>query len=182
EPARFERLRDRITEVSLGMIDQWLTRDVDGIFFSDDWGTQRSLLIDPADWRRLYKPCYGRLFERVRAGGAHVWFHSCGDVRAIVADLVDLGLNVLHPVQPQAMDLAELSREFGGKLCFYGGIDSQGVLITGSPADVREEVRRVVETLGRPDGGYVGAPSQTVMPETPLDNVIAALETLAEYQ
>lgn len=182
EPAGFARLRDRITEIHLGMVDQWLRRKVDGIFFSDDWGTQRALLMDPRDWRRLYKPAYRRLFDRVRAGGAHVWLHSCGDVRAILPDLLDLGLSVLHPVQPQAMDLAELAREFGGKVCFYGGIDSQGVLITGTPVDVRDEVRRVVDLLGGPDGGYIGAPSQTVMPETPLDNVIAALETLAEYQ
>ncbi len=172
----FVALRDRIVEYNLAIIDQWIARDVDAVFFSDDWGCQRGLLMNPDDWRRLYKPSYARIFERVRAAGAHVWMHLCGDVTAILPDLIDIGLNVLNPVQPQAMDVRLLSKEFGGKVCFNGGVDVQGTMIHGKPADVRREVYTLVDLFGRFDGGYIGGTSHTIMPETPLDNVIALYE------
>jgi uroporphyrinogen decarboxylase len=177
----FCRLRDRIVEYNLAIIDQWIERGVDGVFFSDDWGWQRGLLMRPDDWRRFYKPSYQRMFERVRSGGAHVWMHLCGDVTAIVPDLVDSGLNVLNPVQSQAMDVRLLSREFGGKLCFNGGVDVQGTLVRGMPDDVRREVHELVALFGSFNGGYIGGTSHSIMPETPLDNVIAMFEAFSEY-
>ena len=175
-------LRDRIIEYNLAIIDQWLDRGVHAIFFSDDWGSQRGLLMNPDDWRKFYKPSYARLFERVRSSGAHVWMHLCGDVTAILPDLLDIGLNVLNPVQPQAMDVKMLSREFGGKLCFNGGVDVQGTLINGTTEDVKREVHQLVDLFGRFSGGYIGGTSHSVMPETPLDNVIAMYEAFLEYQ
>lgn len=182
EPANFGKLRDRIVEYNLAIIDQWLARGVDAIFFSDDWGTQRSLLISPDDWRKFYKPSYKRMFERVRAGGTHVWMHLCGHILPILLDLIDIGLNVLNPVQPQAMDIHTLSKKFGGKVCFNGGIDVQGTLIHSTPAGVRRSVHELVELLGSYEGGYIGGASHTIMPETPLDNIIAMYEAFLEYQ
>ena len=179
---RFSSLRDRIVEYNLAVIDQWLERGVQAIYFSDDWGSQRGLLMNPEDWRTFYKPSYRRMFDRVRSGGAHVWMHLCGDVTAILGDLIDIGLNVLNPVQPQAMDVKLLSREFGGKVCFNGGVDVQGTLIRGTPEDVQREVQELVSLFGRFDGGYIGATSHSIMPETPLDNVIALFEAFLVYQ
>ena len=181
QPKEFEALRDRMVEFDLAVTDQWLDRGADGIFYSDDWGTQRGLLIAPDDWRRFYKPSYARLFERVRTRGAHVWMHLCGNIAGILPDLIDIGLNVLNPVQPQAMDVEWLAREFGGEICFYGGVDVQGTMVRGSTAEVKAEVRRLVELFGRFDGGYIGGTSHTIMPETPLDNIIALYEAFAEY-
>ena len=176
----FCRLRDTIVDFNLAVIDQWLERGVNGVFFSDDWGCQRGLLMNPDDWRRFYKPSYKRMFERVRSGGAHVWMHLCGDITAILPDLIDVGLNVLNPVQPQAMDVRQLSREFGGKVCFNGGVDVQGTLIRGTRDEVKREVHELVDLFGRFDGGYIGGTSHSVMPETPLDNVIAMYEAFLE--
>lgn len=176
----FERLRDRVVEFDLALVDRWLERGVHGVFFSDDWGTQRGLLVDPDHWRRFYRPSYELLFDRVRRGGAHVWMHLCGDVAAILPDLVDLGLNVLNPVQPRAMDVRRLARDFGGRICFYGGIDVQGTLIFGSPEEVRAEVRTLIDLFGAFGGGYIAGTSHTVMPETPLDNVVALYEALLD--
>ena len=178
----FCRLRDAIVEFNLAMIDQWVERGVHGVFFSDDWGCQKSLLMNPDDWRRFYKPSYKRMFDRVRSGGAHVWMHLCGNITDILPDLIDIGLNVLNPVQPQAMDVRRLSRDFGGKVCFNGGVDVQGTLIRGTPDDVKREVHELVELFGRFDGGYIGGTSHGIMPETPLDNVIAMYEAFLEYQ
>lgn len=178
----FCRLRDGIVGYNLAIIDQFVRRKVDGVFFSDDWGSQRGLLMEPGAWRRFYKPSYRRMFDRVRSGGAHVWMHLCGDIRAILPDLVEMGLNVLDPVQPQAMDVRSLARDFGGKVCFHGGVDVQGTLIRGSPEDVKREAHELVRLFGGKEGGYIGATSHTIMPETPLDNVIAMYEAFAEYQ
>lgn len=182
EEENFARLRDRIVEYNLAMIDQWIRRGVDAVFFSDDWGCQRGLLMNPDDWRRFYMPSYKRMFDRVRTGGAHVWMHLCGNITAILPDLIDIGLNVLNPVQPQAMDVRQLSRAFGGKVCFNGGVDVQGTLIRGGPEDVRREYLDLVDLFGRFNGGYIGGTSHTIMPETPLDNCIALLETAIECQ
>gem|GEM_PF-2841421 len=119
--------------------------------------------------------------EYLIGGGAHVWMHLCGNVTAILPDLIDIGLNVLNPVQPQAMDVRELAREFGGKVCFNGGVDVQGTLVRGTPEDVRREVHKLVSLFGKFNGGYIGGTSHGVMPETPLDNVIAMYEAFAEY-
>ena len=178
----FCRLRARVVEYNLAIIDQWLERPVNAVFFSDDWGSQRGMLVNPDDWRRFYRPSYKRMFDRVHSRGAHVWMHLCGDVTAILPDLIDVGLDVLNPVQPQAMDVRHLSREFGGKVCLNGGVDVQGTLIQGTPEDVRREVHELVELFGRFDGGYIGGTSHSVMPETPLDNVIALYEAFWAYQ
>lgn len=182
DPSDFANLRDRVIEFNLTIIDQWVRRGADGVFFSDDWGSQRALLMNPDDWRRFYKPSYRRMFERVRGGGAHVWMHLCGNITAILPDLIDLGLNVLNPVQPQAMDVRQLAREFGGRVCFNGGVDVQGTMVKGTPHDVKRQVHELVALFGKFNGGYIGGTSHSVMPETPLDNVIALYEAFLEYQ
>jgi uroporphyrinogen decarboxylase len=182
EQKHFTALQVKILEIDLAMVDRWIERKVDGIFFSDDWGTQTGLVMRPDDWRRFYKPAYAKLFARVREGGAHVWFHSCGNITAIIPDLIELGVNVLNPVQPLAMDLEQLSRAYRGKLCFFGGLDVQQKMIHCSPDEIRAEVHRLVHLFGGEAGGYIGGPSQSIMPETPLDNIIALLETFLEYR
>ncbi|MBN1351439.1 hypothetical protein JXJ21_18625 [candidate division KSB1 bacterium] len=180
-PKEWSRLRDSIVEFNLCIIDQWVQRGVHGIFFSDDWGSQNGLLIHPDDWRRLYKPAYKLMFDRVRSGGAHVWMHLCGDITAILPDLIDIGLNVLNPVQPQAMDISCLADAFGGKVCFNGGVDVQGTMIFGTPQAVEREIHQLVELFGHYNGGYIGGTSHSIMPETPLDNVIALYQTFLSY-
>ena len=182
DEANFCRLRDKVVEFNLGLIDQWIERRAEAVFFSDDWGSQRALLMNPDDWRRFYRPSYAKMFDRVRRGGAHVWMHLCGNITAILPDLIDIGLRVLNPVQPQAMDVRQLARDFGGKVCFNGGVDVQGTLVRGTLQDVRDEVCQLVDLFGRYNGGYIGGTSHTIMPETPLDNVIALYEAFAEYR
>ena len=181
DEANFCRMRDRILDINLFLIDHWAERKVHAIFFSDDWGCQRGLLMNPDDWRKFYKPAYAAMFSKVRAANMHVWMHLCGDVSEIIGDLIDCGLNVLNPIQPQAMDVRKLSRDFGGKVCFWGGVDVQGTLIRGSQEDVKQEIHDLVDLFGKFNGGYIGGTSHSVMPETPLDNVIAMYEAFTEY-
>ena len=178
----FLALKERVMEVNLAMIDKWLELPVDMICFSDDWGSQRGLLINPEEWRRIYKNDYKRMFEKVRSAGKHVFMHLCGNIFEIIPDLIDIGLNILNPVQPQAMCLEKLSKEFRGHICFNGGIDVQGVMVSGTPDDVQAAVHRTIELLSTPKGGYIVGTSHSIMPETPLDNVIALLEAVNKYK
>jgi len=180
--SEFMALRDRIVDFCLVQIDSWPSYGADAVYFSDDWGSQRALLMNPDDWRVLYKPAYKKLFDRVHEKGLKVFMHLCGNVTSILPDLIDIGLNVLNPVQPQAMDVELLSREFGGDLCFYGGIDVQGTMVHGSSEEIRKEISRLVELFGRFNGGYICSTSHSLMPETPLDNIITMLRTIQEFQ
>lgn len=177
----FAYLRDKIVDFSIGQIDVWGRSNADAVYFSDDWGSQRCLLMNPDDWRKFYLPSYRKLFRRIRDNGMKVFMHLCGNVTEIIPDLIDIGLNVLNPIQPQAMDVRELSERFGGRICFYGGIDVQGTMVSGSPDDVKDEIRNLVNLFGGFNGGYICSTSHSIMPETPLDNIIAMFEALGDY-
>lgn len=179
-PSEFTELRDRILAFNIASIEEQLKLGVDGVYFSDDWGTQLGLLMKPRDWRVWFKPCYQAMFDAVHAGGAHVWMHLCGNVTAIIGDLIEVGLDVLNPIQPQAMDVSTLAAEFGGRVCFHGGADVQGTLPRGSVQDVANEVKFLIETLGGDAGGYIGGTSHSIMPETPPENVAALFRAFRE--
>lgn len=178
---RFRLLRDKVVEHNLRKIEIQRELGVDGIFFSDDWGDQRGMLVNPEDWRKYYKPCYEEMFDRVHAMGAHVWLHSCGNVLDIVPDLIEVGVDVLNPLQPQAIDIHELAKRHGGELCFFGGVDVQGTLPHGTPDDVEREVDHLVEVLSRSRGGYIGGTSHTILPDTPIENVEALFRAFDRY-
>jgi uroporphyrinogen decarboxylase len=180
-PEGFARLRDLIVEFNLASIQRQVDLGVDGIFFSDDWGTQSNLLMNPDDWRKWYKPQYERMFDAVHAGGAHVWMHLCGNVMAIIPDLIEVGLDVLNPVQPQAMDVDVLASRFGGQLCFFGGFDVQKTLPFGTKSDVEDEVRHLMDIFGGYGGGYVGGTSHTILPDTPVENIVTLFEACKKY-
>jgi len=152
-------------------------------FFGDDMGTQLSLLISLRHWREFCKPHIQRFIELARQWDLKTMFHSCGAIRKIIPDLVELGLDALNPVQvaAQGMDLASLKAEFGDRLTFHGGIDHQRILARGSQEDVRSEVRRAIDIMA-PGGGYCLAASHDLMlDEFPAENVIAMYDEAYEY-
>ncbi len=158
---------------------------VDVVAQFDDYGTQTSQLISPRMFREQLKPRLRALFERVRqlAPRARRFFHSCGNVRPIIPDLIEVGVEVLNPVQINAtgMEPAALKRDFGDVLVFWGGgVDTQGVLVTGTPQQVRDDVRRNVEALA-PGGGFVFSAVHNIQADVPAHNVIAMREALHEY-
>ena len=179
--AEFIRLRDVVMEFNIGLIDEWLALGVDGIFISDDWGGQKSLLISPDDWRKFYMPSYKKMFDRIHAGGADVWMHSCGNVAELIPDLIDIGLDVLNPIQPRSMDIDYLSKTYSGKLCFHGGADVQETIPHGTPGEIRREVEHLVSVLGKDNGGYIGGTSHTILPDTPLENIEALYSAFNQF-
>jgi uroporphyrinogen decarboxylase len=144
------------------------------IGFGDDFATQRNLLINPAMWRTFCKEPLSRLFSLGKKHGVYVFFHSCGAVRSIIPDLIEIGLDILFPVQPKAwgMDHRELKAQFGDRLAFWGGIDVQQVLPFGTPEQVRRTVRERIEILGA-GGGYILSSSHNLLKAFPLENILA---------
>ncbi|MGA2974427.1 MAG: uroporphyrinogen decarboxylase family protein [Spirochaetia bacterium] len=170
------KLGDAIARSLLHVIRGWAEMGADSVYLTDDWGTQTSLMLSLEMWRSFFAEHYRTIFEEIHRHGMDVMFHSCGNVMAIVPDLITLGVDVLDPIQPGAMDQKEVARQFGGKVAFFGGIDDQR-LATHTPEQIREEVRRTIETLGAPFGNaLIVAPANIMTPEIPLENLRALFE------
>lgn len=149
-----------------------LTRmGVDMIWLGDDIGQQNGMLMSPRHWRRFLRPRMAELIASLKTinPGVVVAYHTDGDVTAVIGELIEIGVDVLNPVQPTSMDPAALKREFGRDLCFWGTIDEQRTLPFGTPEDVRREVRTRIATAGA-GGGLILSPTHHVQLDTPLEN------------
>lgn len=149
--------------------------ELDWLWTGDDVGSQRAMLMSPETWRKLIKPHLRRLFAVGGSKGLWVAYHSCGALRPIIGDLIEIGMHVLNPVQCNCagMDPLELKKEFGKDLAFMGGVDTQRVLPFGTADDVHRATARLIEGMTRDGGGYILAASHTVPPETPDENIFA---------
>jgi uroporphyrinogen decarboxylase len=161
----------------------WAGRDhADFLGFGDDFAGQQGLLLNPQRWREYFLPLWRRLFAVAHEHGLKTQMHMCGAVRPVLGDLIDAGLDVFEVVQITAvgMDPRELKQEFGAHVAFYGGLDTQQVLPCGKPADVRREVRRLIEDLAK-GGGYILASMHILMDDVPAENVLAMYEEARSY-
>ncbi len=174
-PEFAEDLLDAITEFNLATIGELLRYDIDAVMFGDDWGTQRGLLFSPGLWRRMIKPRIARMYAAVHAGGKKVFIHCCGKVQSLFPELIELGVDVFNPFQPEVMDLEAVKAQFGQQLSFYGGMSIQQIMPFGTPDEVRDEARRLIEVLGR-GGGYILAPSHDMPGDIPVENMVALIE------
>jgi uroporphyrinogen decarboxylase len=158
---------------------------VDVVAEGDDYGTQDSQLIDPDQFRTCYKPHIARVTAAMRKGApnAKVMFHSCGNVRSIIPDFIEIGIDILNPVHITAtgMEPVQLKKDFGHDIVFWGGgVDTQKVLPTASPTEVSDHVKRNIEALA-PGGGFVFATVHNIQSEVPPQNIVAMWETLQKY-
>jgi uroporphyrinogen decarboxylase len=176
-PAEADRLIGALTDYLIELARRWgQLGKVDAWFITDDWGTQAAMMISPELWRKFFAARYRRICEEAHRWDMDVIFHSCGNVTEIVGDLIDVGVDVVDPLQPEAMDLKRIAREFGGKVAFSGGISDQE-LVAFTPAQVRDHVRRTIETIGKASkNAYIVAPSNVLPPEIPLANLEALFE------
>ncbi|MCU0961914.1 MAG: hypothetical protein MUF48_17605 [Pirellulaceae bacterium] len=157
---------------------------IDVLVTGDDLGSQESTLMAPADYRRLIKPHESELLAEIRQHtSAKIFFHSDGNIYGLLGDLIEIGVDVLNPVQVSAgtmADTARLKREFGDRLSFCGAIDTSRVLPRGTPQEVREEVRRRMRDLA-PGGGYIAAAVHCIQPDVPPENVVAMCRAVREF-
>lgn len=179
-PGFVDDLLEGITEYYLALIDQSVKYDIDGFYFGDDWGSQdMGLLMGPKHWRRFIKPCMARMFARIKEAGKFVHLHSDGDVSGIFEDLIEIGLDVYNPFQPELMDVYEMKRKYGDQLCFHGGIGIQELLPFGMSQQVKAEAQRMIREVGA-GGGYILAPAHSILADAPVENVVALIEAVWE--
>jgi uroporphyrinogen decarboxylase len=176
-PAFVDELFEGITEIQLPVIDRIAQYPFDGIRFADDWSSQRALLMGVARWRKTIKPGLARLFRRAREHGLTVMLHADGEFAEVIPDLIDMGLQILNPMQPEAMDIVKLKREYGKELCFNGGISTQLTLPFGSESEVKAEVEACLRYLGA-SGGYIAAPAKAIQPDVPMANAAVLIDAL----
>jgi len=148
---------------------------LDWLWTGDDVGGQQALIMSPPCWRDMVRPHLARLFAVGKAHGLWVAYHSCGAIRPLIPDLIEMGLDVLNPVQCNCpgMDPLDLKREFGARLAFMGGVDTQQLLPYGTAEEVYAATRRLLEGMTADGGGYILAASHAVPPETPPANIFA---------
>jgi uroporphyrinogen decarboxylase len=180
-PEFADELLERITQIQAALARHFVALGVDGGYFGDDYGAQKSLLFSPHTWRTLFKPRLARLFAVFREASLPVILHSDGDIAEILPDLAEIGLTTLNPVQPEVLDHGWLKPNFGDRLAFYGGVSTQTVLPHGTPAEVDAAVSSCVRTLASDGTGLVLAPSHRMTADIPVENVdalLAAFEAL----
>ena len=183
-----EALFDKLLELKLAYWRTALSElgdVVDVVTYADDYGTQESQLISPAMFRRLLKPRVRQIFElQVRmAPHARRFFHSDGNLRPLIPDFIEIGVQILNPIHIRAkgMEPAALKRDFGRDLAFWGGgVDTQGILPQDTPQQVKDDVRRNLEALA-PGGGYVFNTVHNIQADVPPENIVAMWEALQEY-
>ena len=148
----------------------------------EDAGGNEALMINPATWRKWYKPLWKELFAMCHDNGAKVWLHSCGYCRSIVEDFIDCDADILDPIPPYVKDSdpADMKRAFGERLCLHGGVNHIDAMVYGTPDKVREEVKLRMEQM-KPGGGYICGSSQVLTDQMPLENIIALFESAKEY-
>ena len=168
----FGRCADFAVELSQAACKRF---PLDWLWTGDDVASQRSLVMSPRSWRQLIKPHLARVFDVGKAHGLWVAYHCCGALRPIIGDLVEMGLDVLNPIQCNCpgMDALELKREFGSKLSFMGGVDTQDLLPNGTADEVRRATRQLIDGMTADGGGFILAASHTIPPETPTENIFA---------
>ena len=176
----------RITDIRIAIAEEALAKVgdiVDVVETSDDVATQQGMLISPHHYGEFIKPQHKRFFDRVReCTTAKIMYHCCGNVFPILDDLVEIGVDILNPIQitAEGMDTARLKREYGDVLTFMGGIDTQSTLREGSVADVEHEVKRRIDDLA-PGGGYIVAAVHNIQPDVPPQNICAMFDTVLQY-
>jgi uroporphyrinogen decarboxylase len=177
-----EALMDRIVDIQLVLINRYIELGVDGGYFGDDYGAQQNMLFSPKIWRKLIKPRLAKMFAPFRAAGLPVILHSDGDIDVIMPDLVEVGLTVFNPVQPEVTDHHWLRKTFGTNLAYYGGVSTQTVMPFGTPDEVRAATRACATALAPNNTGLVIAPSHRMMVDIPMPNLKAFMETCAELR
>jgi len=168
---------DKLMNFSIGITKEVVRRGADGIFFLDDYAQQTGMLFSPTMLRNYITPRLKKIFAIAKEAGIDVFFHSCGNVSSVLEDIYMAGADVFNPFQPEAINVAEVARQFAGKLTFYGGISTQQTLPYGTPEDVRKEVREMT-SLFRENSGYILAPAHALQRDVPLENVLALIEAV----
>ncbi|NLO04489.1 MAG: hypothetical protein GX131_01530 [candidate division WS1 bacterium] len=178
-PEFAHELFERLMQMHIELIDRLATLPIDGIRFGDDFGGQRGLIMGTPIWREFLKPRLAWMYGRAHEHGLDVWIHSCGDNSPIIGDLIEIGVDVFNPFQPEAQDVYAMNRDWGEQIAFEGGIGTQELLPRATPGAIRTEVERLCHEIGS-GGGFIISPTKPIMPDVPTENAVACVEAILE--
>jgi uroporphyrinogen decarboxylase len=186
EPALIEAAVARIEAFTLEFCRRLFSAcgpEVDIFWYGDDFAAQRGMIISPQQFRRFLKPTYQKVFALAKGRGLKVWVHACGAFRPVLTDLIDIGMDVWETVQVHlpGNEPRELKRGYGKNLTFFGAVSTQNTLPKGTVAQVRAEVRDRIAVLGQ-GGGYICGGDHTIMPDVPIDNVLAMIDEARKFR
>lgn len=179
EPDLANMMIDRCVDFSISLARLAVDRfPLDWLWAGDDVASQSGMIMDPALWRDMVMPHLSKLFSLGKSRGLPVAFHCCGAVRPIIPDLIDIGMDVLNPIQHgcPGMGAADLKKDFGDSVTFMGGVDTQGLLPIASAREVYKATDRLITCMTAGGGGYILAASHTIPPETPVENIFALFD------
>lgn len=171
------RLLDRILEFNLRIIKNCLAFNIHAMRFGDDWGQQHGLIFGKELWLEFIKPRIQKMYGAVKQADKIVFIHSCGKVDDIFPDLIECGLDVFNPFQPEVIDVFEIKEKFGNDLTFFGGISTQKTLPYGTVEDTKKEVETLLEKIGK-NGGYLAAPAHTIPGDAKPENIAVMMDVL----
>jgi uroporphyrinogen decarboxylase len=180
DPHYIRKLFDKLLWFFTEVCKQLIEKGVDMIMIADDVGAQTGMILPPKLWRELVKPYLRELVRQIRKRGVYVIYHSDGYIEPIIPDLIEIGVQILNPIQPECMNPAEIKKKYGDKLTLYGTISIQKTLPYGTVEDVENEVKHRIATCGY-DGGLIISPSNQVLVDTKIENFLAIYEAVKKY-
>ncbi len=173
---------DFVTSKDVSFMRDLISYDeVDGVMYGSDWGAQKSLLMSPETFRELIMPGEKARYDAAKEFGKDAWVHSCGAIQSIIPLLIELGLDVLNPLQSEVMDIYEIKQKYGDDLTFWGGLSTQNTLPYSSVDEIKEITKNMIEAMSI-NGGYITASSQHIQADVPLENIIAFIDAAKEYR
>jgi len=175
-------LLDRITQLRIFQSQIFAGADADILALGDDIAMQTGMLLSPKMWRKWFKPRLAAVIDAAREikPGILVQYHTDGDCRAVISDLIETGVDILNPVQPECMDPVAIKKIYGDRLSFSGAIGTQTTLPHGTPDDVVTAVKTMIDTVGE-GGGFLVAPTHVLEPDVPWENVLAFIDAAQKY-
>lgn len=181
EPDYINELFGRLAVQIQEFIKEAVKLPVEAVIISDDWADQRGLIMGAERWRKYIKPHLAGFYKQIHKAGKKTITHVCGSVEEIIPDLIEIGLDVLESVQPEAanMNPYELKKKYGNDIAFWGGLGCQSIVNFGTPRELKDEIRKLRHEMSK-NGGYILAPSKTINESVPLDNALAIYETFIE--
>ncbi|MCD6395568.1 MAG: hypothetical protein J7M40_18950 [Planctomycetes bacterium] len=174
EPDYVEKLLDKVMQFSLGASRKYIELGADMVWFGDDISMQTGMMMSMDMWRKFLKPRYAVLFSEAKKANPNIKiaYHSCGNCQAILEDMIEIGLDVLNPIQPTAIDPVMVKKRYGDRLSLFGGMCVQKIMPFGTPQQIQREVERLKDECGK-GGGYILAPAHHIQADTPVDNIMA---------
>lgn len=182
DPDKVHRLFRALTDFYMRMMERAKEElMLDAIFTSDDLGTQNGSFFSPEIFNKFFKPYYKQLIDKAHSLGMHFWLHACGCIEKFLPDFVDLGLDVIHPIQKYTMDEQKIAREYGGDICIWAGFDVQNIIPWGTAEEVRKEVRFMLDTYYRPEGKLIFTAGNGINGDCPMESLEAFYDEAFKY-